>query len=242
MFTPIFENILSINTFFFIKWLYLDLSDFFLVFLISIAIWNLFTATSFRYKVYYFIINLCLFAIWGFSASFDGLVLMMLVTEFSVAIFFIFLFITAKFKKEQCLISKKLIWIHLLISIFLYFYSIDTSYSTFFFFFNNIYPYINDIVAHDLAIIYLFVLFFNPILTIHLSVILGLFSLFFICIFFTFKFLKQVQNTKSQDLLGLRKQLLYHQSNYGTRIRTFQKKKCSKKVVLVFQAIQVEFF
>lgn len=229
MFTSLFDNILTINTYIFLQWLYIDFSDFFLIFLITIATWNLFIVTSFRYKVYYFIINLCLFAIWGFSASFDGLVLMMLITEFSVAIFFIFLFITAKFKKETNLISKKLIWIHICISLSLYLYSIDLSFSTFFVFFNNVYPYINDIVAHDLAIVYFFVLYYNPILTVHLSVILGLFSLFFICIFFTFKFLKQVINTKSQEILGLRKQLLYHQSNYGTRIRTFQKKNVPKR-------------
>lgn len=223
MFTSIFQNILLLNSHLFLQWLYIDFSDFFLVFLIAVATWNLFTANSFRYKVYYFLINLSLFAIWGFSSSFDGLVLMMLVTEFSVAIFFIFLFITAKFKKEQSVISTRLLWVHITVCVILYFCSIDLSYSTFFIFFNNIYPYINDIVAHDLAIVYLFVLYFNPLLTIHLSVILGLFSLFFICIFFTFKFLKQVVNNKPQEILALRKQLLYHQTNYGTRIRTFQK-------------------
>lgn len=242
MLTSEFNNLLALNSNLFLQWLYIDFSDFFLLFLVSISTWNLFTVVSFRYKVYYFLINIVLFAIWGFTASFDGLVLMMLVTEMSVAVFFIFLFITSKFKKEQSSISLKLLWIHIGFLIFLYLISIDLSYSTFFYFFNNIYPYINDIVAHDLAIIYLFVLFFNPIITIHLSVILGLFSLFFICIFFTFKFLKQVKNTNPKDIVTLRKQILNHQTNYNTRIRTFQKKKCSKKAVLASQVIQVVFF
>lgn len=229
MFTSVFQNILNLNTTVFLQWLYVDFSDFILVFLISIATWNLFTAISFRYKIYYFLINICLFSIWGFSASFDGLVLMMLVTEFSVAVFFIFLFITAKFKKEQSLISSKLLWFHIVLTIFFYLISIDLSISTFYYYFNNIYPYINDIVAHDLAIVYLFVLFFNPMITVHLSVILGLFSLFFICVFFTIKFLKQVVDNRPKEILALRKQLLYHQSNYGSRIRTFQKKNVSKR-------------
>ena len=242
MFTFQINSWLELLSHLFIQWLYIDFSDFFLALIISFATWNLFVAESFRYKIYYFLLNICLFSIWGFTGSFDGLVLMMLVTEFSVAIFFIFLFITAKFKKEQNNISTKIIWFHIILTISLYFYSIDLSFATFFYFFNNIYPYVNDIIAHDLAIIYLFVLFFNPIITIHLSVILGLFSLFFICMFFTFKFLKQFGYGRSQQTLTLRKQSLYLQSYYNVRIRTFQKKKCSKKVVLVSPAILVVFF
>ena len=242
MFTSTFQSLLSLNTHAFVQWLYVDFSDFILALLVAFSTWNLFTAVSFRYKIYYFLLNICLFSIWGFCGSFDGLVLMMLVTEFSVAIFFIFLFITAKFKKEQTIISSKLLWAHIFAVIFLYLYSINLSFATYFYFFNNVYPYMHDIVAHDLAILYYFVLYYNPILTIHLSVILGLFSLFFICLFFTIKFVKQIISPKPKEIFTLRKQLLYYQTNFGVRIRTFQTKICSKKVVLVFPVIQVGYF
>lgn len=79
---------------------------------------------------------------------------MMLVTEFTVAMFFIFLFITAKFKKERTPINPKWFFLYVTILYALYFFAIEFSYSTYFFFFSNIYPYTHDIVAHDLAIIY----------------------------------------------------------------------------------------
>lgn len=168
-------------------------------------------------------------AIWGFSASFDGLVLMMLVTEFTITLFFLFLFVTSKFKTENNTLINTLVYVHIILVFGIYMLTVDESYSTYFFFFQSIYPFAADIVAHDLAILYLFILYLNPILTIYMSIILGLFSLFFICLFFSFKYIRQINTTVSKETLTLRKQVLHDQSWYRTRIRIFQKKNVPKR-------------
>jgi NADH-quinone oxidoreductase subunit H len=232
MLTVILSSLLDLCSNTMLKWLYVDFSDMCFLFVLAVATWSFFTVVSFRYKIYYFILSLIVVAIWGFGASFDGLILMMLVTEFTVAMFFIFLFITAKFKKERTPINPKWFFLYVTLLYALYFFAIEFSYSTYFFFFSNIYPYTHDIVAHDLAIIYWFVLYFNPLVTIHISVILGLFSIFFICVFFTLKHLNHVKNkqpTLPEDVVTLRKQLLFHQNRYDTRIRIFQSNNVPKR-------------
>ena len=206
-----------ISTFLYISW-----TDLLLLLLLSFTTWNFFICSSFRYKMYYFILNVVIFGIWGFLASFDGLTLMMLTTELTVAVFFLFLFVTAKFKKDVYTISNNYWFIHIFILLLLNLYVLKENTSTFYYFFQNIYPYTQDIIAHDLIIIYMFVLFFNPIITIYLSVTLGLFSLFFICVFFTVRTVRQITEDQDTEDVTLRKQLTFSQSYYKALLRAFQ--------------------
>lgn len=173
--------------------------------------------------MFYFILNVVFFGIWGFLASFDGITLMMLTAELTVAVFFLFLFLTAKFKKENINVSK-ILWIfHLILILTVNLCVIKENTSTFYFFFQNIYPYTQDIVAHDLIIIFMFVLYLNPIVTIYLSITLGLFSIFFICIYFTIRTLRQFTNKSKIEPLTLRQQVVFSQGKYRAKVCTFKR-------------------
>ena len=86
----------------------------------------------------------------------------------------------------------------------------------------NFYQSLTHVVTSDFFIIYYLLFDKLPLLTIFITLIISLFSLFFILIYFTLKSVKNEERYKVKQLYFLRKQNLQKQTNFSSKLYTFQ--------------------
>lgn len=180
--------------------------------------YNFFT-TNLRYKFIFFLLLLLFFAIWGFLYNLDGMMLILLITELTV--FLLFLMTYTQLYHNYTFVSKKsynfmYVGIFLLLLVWL----IETPHSCLFYI--SYYNSLSTVVAADFFIIYYLLFDKLPLITTFLVLIIGLFSLFFILIYFNLKIIK-AQHTKTLSSYHfLRKQNLVKQTNFKSNLYTFQ--------------------
>lgn len=189
----------------------------------NIIILNLILVSSIRVKFLYFFLLLFTSAYWGFLFSFDGIIFILLLTELTLILVFILLFFKLSFQLTNTRISNYIILSFILvfnISFLSYFwveyslvYLAYYTYTTFYVF----------IITSDFFIFFYSLFFTLPYITTMLGALLGLFSIFFILIFFILKMYSVKQKYFKKQLFLLRKQNVIHQSIQLTILQTFQK-------------------
>lgn len=88
--------------------------------------------------------------------------------------------------------------------------------------FNNFYSSVAHVVSSDFFILYYLLFDKLPTLVILMTLVISFFSLFFIIIYFNLKYTKNSKKTQIKNLFFLRKQILIKQTNFNSRLYTFQ--------------------
>lgn len=86
----------------------------------------------------------------------------------------------------------------------------------------NFYNLLSHTVSSDFFILYYLLFDILPSITIFVTLIIGLFSLFFIALYFNLKLIKMKNDIKVQSVFFLRKQNTIKQTNFKVNIHTFQ--------------------
>ena len=178
-------------------------------------------SSSIRNKFFYFYMYLALCSIWGFCYNFDGIILILILTELTLLIIFLLLAYNIKEPTSQLTTKVPYSLFVLLNIIFIFYYELLPSFN-----FKYVYYYENTpiIIASDFFIFYFYMFFSNIIIVYLIGLILGLFSIVFIYLYFTIRerVTKQIHLKKKIDFI--RKQQLNRQPVKNTHIQFFQTK------------------
>lgn len=178
-----------------------------------------FITASLRHKFPFFLLLLFFFSIWGFLYNLDGMILILLITEFTVFLLFLMTY-TQLYSNFQFTTKNSLTSIYFLV----FYICIIWKFNSHHFILNYV-SYYNDltvVIAADFFILY-FVLFDKlHLVVLFIILIIGLFSLFFILIYFNLKIIKYQHHTKLNTVYFLRKQSLVKQTNFKSNLFTFQ--------------------
>lgn len=174
--------------------------------------------SSLRSKFIYFLLNIVLFSIWGFIFDLDGIILVFLTAEFTI--FLLFLMTYIQLYSNYSFVSAPTNYLYL---IGFFVITILIHNQTFVFFnFISYYKCINHLVSSDFYILYYFLFEKLPLLVIFFTLIISFFSFFFIIMYFSLKLTKLSSHKNLKNLYYLRKQILIKQTNFNTKLHTFQ--------------------
>ena len=176
-----------------------------------------FVFSSVRNKFILFVLSIILFSVWAFLHNLDGMALILLTAEFTIVLLFLMTY-TQLYSNFLFLTTKKpsiFLYLVLFIAPFLTNFSSTITYT-------NYYQSLNHVVSSDFFVIYYLLFDKLPILTIFLTLIISLFSLFFILVYFNLKFVKNLSSSKLKQKFFLRKQNLIKQTNFKSKTYTFQ--------------------
>jgi hypothetical protein len=189
-------------------------------FFVFIFIFVQFLITSkIREKFFLFILLFIIINIIGFYYSLDGMVMMFTVCELGVILIFIVTY-SQIYLYDKKIEKKNHYYAFIYLTIIL---SNLTFYTTKIVNFKNFYCFYN-INLNDFYYIYNCYFEKQLLSTIIISLILTLYSLFFIFLYFNFKKIQNLETNKKKKKNILRKQNIMHQANYKTTIRAFQNK------------------
>lgn len=172
---------------------------------------------SLRRRFFLFILAVIVFSVWGFLLDLDGMMLVLLTAEFTIVLLFLMTYIQLYSNYE--FVSKGNKYTVLILFMFIpMFYTPLYSFNVFI----NFYSSVSHVVSSDFFILYYFLFDKLPTLVILMTLIISFFSLFFIIIYFNLKYTKNSKKTQVKNLFFLRKQVLIKQTNFNSRLYTFQ--------------------
>ncbi len=178
----------------------------------------LFLFIDLRRKFLFFILLIICYSIWGFMLDLDGIMLVFLTAEFTI--FLLFLMTYLQLYGNFSFMTQKINYLLLIICFLpLFFYSPLFS----FYFYNSFYKSLFHVVSSDFYILYYFLFEKLPLLVILITLIISFFSLFFIILYFNLKIAKLNLTKSTKNLYFLRKQQLLKQTNFSSKLYTFQK-------------------
>lgn len=225
-FTHISALLISIfkifNIFIISNSLYFSSGDLLLIFLFTVAIWGCVYNANFRYKVKYFLSFLATIALFGFSASYDGCILLLLLTEFFILLVFFLIYLTADKLQDFFIVAPISFRNFSFFTFFIYFLTVGFSLSGYSYQHFNFYEASLDVTTSDFFAFYQFFFIYAPLLVAYCGLILSFFIIFFVFFYFQLKKI-QVQGlrrTLSIDIL--RKQNALKQSKHKAQIRVFK--------------------
>lgn len=174
--------------------------------------------TTLRKKFFFFIIVIVVYSVWGFMLNLDGMMLVMLTTEFTIILLFLMTYI--QLYSNYSFITSKVTYKYVFVffPLFFFFFQIPNV----FFASVSYYKLINHIVASDFYILYYFLFDKLPILVLFLTLIISFFSLFFIVLYFSLKLTKLESAKTIKSTYFLRKQNLSKQTEFKSKLYTFQ--------------------
>lgn len=189
-------------------------------YLISILVLNsyLLLFTSLRKKFPYFILTTIVISLLGFLINLDGMMLIFLITEFTVMLLFFMTYVQLYSNFTFFFKSIKHWW--LLLLTLLAFVLVSKVNLTLYFL--SYYKFQFHYVSSDFFILY-FILFLklSPVV-VFITLILTFFSLFFILLYFNLKLVKNNQTIKNKTNYFLRKQHLTKQNTFTNELKSFQ--------------------
>lgn len=191
--------------------------SFYLMFAILMISISMLFATL-RKRFFLFIVTVIVYSIWGFMLDLDGMMLVLLIAEFTIVLLFLMTYIQLYSNYEFVSNLSPVRYLFICIIFLPALYNPLQS----FYFYTNYYSAINHIVASDFFILYYFLFDKLPILVILMTLVISFFSLFFIIVYYNLKFAKNKEKQNSKNLYFLRKQILVKQTNFSNRLYTFQ--------------------
>ncbi len=171
-----------------------------------------------RRKFILFLFVIILYSIWGFMLDLDGIFLVFITAEFTIFLLFLMTYLQL-YSNYNFTITKLNFWpLVIFFGLFIVNYSPLNS----FYHYNSFYKTINHVVSSDFYILYYFLFEKLPLLVIILTVVISLFSLFFIVMYFSMKLVKLESQKNIKNLYFLRKQVLVKQTTFSSKLYTFQ--------------------
>lgn len=193
-----------------------NFSFYLLVFISFLSIFLLFT--DLRKKFFLFICVIIIYSVWGFLIDLDGIFLVFMTAEFTI--FLLFLMTYLQLYSNYTFTSSPINYyiFPLFITLLTLLYNPLNVFQQFISFYKST----HHIVSSDFYILYYFLFEKFPILVIILTLVISFFSLFFIVMYFSLKLVKLESQKNIKNLYFLRKQVLTKQTNFQTKLYTFQ--------------------
>lgn len=207
----------------FVNSLYLNLFDIFIITIFYISVWSVIKITTFRVKFIYFLLFLFISSVWGFIFSLDGFVFLLLMSEFLILLLFLITAISFNFSNKTSILPNFLFFVIYFILLFIYWTVAPQAMSTFAIMYHHIYNYSLDIVSTDLFLFFWGFFIEQPVVIFYITMMLSLFSMFFIWSYFTIKHISQKSATKFKTVELLRKQQPQKQTLSKAQVRIFKK-------------------
>lgn len=160
--------------------------------------------------------------LFGFSASYDGCILLLLLTEFFILLIFFLVYLTTDKLREFFSGMPISFTTFAFFTFFIYFLTVGLSLSGYSYQHFNFYEASLDITTSDFFAFYQFFFIYAPLLVAYCGLILSFFIIFFVFFYFQLK-KTQIQDKKrilSIDIL--RKQNALKQSKHKAQIRVFK--------------------
>lgn len=146
------------------------------------------------------------------------MILILLTAEFTIFLLFLMTY-TQLYNNFSFLVNNfKPKWVILLFIIFII---NKSSYHTTLYY-TNFYTSLTYLISSDFFILYYLLFDKLPIVTIIVTLVIGLFSLFFIALYFNMKLIKLTSHLKLKNIFFLRKQNILKQTNFKNSLYTFQ--------------------
>ena len=174
--------------------------------------------TNIRDKLFFFIIICILISVWGFFFGLDGFFLIFLTTELTV---FLILIMTYAYVYNHMSFYNKnqspyivVVFLLILVTPINFYPNLDVL---------DMYSSIYKVTSSDFFLLFVFLFKTNSLLTLIITLIIGLFSFFFILIYFSLKNMKETFYKKTASVVSLRKQSLSKQISFKSNLYMFQK-------------------
>jgi 4-amino-4-deoxy-L-arabinose transferase-like glycosyltransferase len=178
------------------------------------------TNSKIRHKFFFFTLLFIIINGIGLYYNLDGMVMMFTVCELGVILIFIITYSQIYLYDKKTEVKPEYYYF-----IYLFLLSVNINfYTTKLINFKNFYSFYS-ININDFYYIYNCYFEKQVFGTILISLILTLYSLFFIFLYFNFKKIQNIETKKKKAKNVVRKQNIMHQSNYKTTIRCFQNNK-----------------
>lgn len=190
--------------------------------ILLVPFWGVIKSGSFRYKVKYFFLVLVSFSVWGFYMSYDGCVLIFLLSEFFILLLFFILYLSNAriFINQPTVPVSFFTFLAVALLVFLAFSPVSRSgYSGLWF---NYLESALDVVSSDFFIFFHFFIVDNTLLTVYCALILSFIIMFFIAFYFQLKKIKQNISDAPRGFEILRKQNMMKQARHKAQIRLFK--------------------
>jgi hypothetical protein len=191
--------------------------SFYLFFILTFLSTNFLCATL-RLKFILFVLIVIICAVWGFLYNLDGMILILLTAEFTIFLFFLMTYIQLyeffSFFPKNRAISWAIF--------FFFFFYINNLSSNITLNYVSFYQSISHVVSSDFFILYYLLFDVLPLVTVIVTLVIGLFSLFFIALYFNLKIVKLMDHKELKNINFLRKQNLIKQTNFKSKVYTFQ--------------------
>lgn len=209
---------------FIISILYLKPLDLFLITAFSICMWSIIKITVFRVKFIYFLLFILIMAIWGMYASLDGFMLLLVMTEFLVILLFLITSMSFNFISNSKRLPNALFFVFYLATLLAYFWVMPSTISTFTHMYHKVYHYGLEVInSADLFTFFWGFFVEHNIIVFYITLILSLFSMFFIWSYYTLRYLEQTGRVKAKTIELIRKQQSAKQALYKPHLRMFKK-------------------
>lgn len=204
------------------SWIHVNYTDVFWLFLLIFCIWSTLKSNSLRYKFLYFLLITGLLSVWGYWASLDGMMLLFLLTELLIILLFLLVFLSYNFFTEEEMPNIKSFYYMYIVAMIIYALSVPFAFGQKFSYYDFVYLYCLDIMTSEWVYFYFFFFVIYPTITIYIGTLLGIFSILFICIYFTLKRLQQTFKLNVKKISILRKQNFKKQALTKIQLQTFQ--------------------
>ncbi len=195
---------------------FVDLVNFLGIFSLLYLINNFIFNINIRKKFFLLVIILFLTVFIGLYYNLDGIIMIFFISELSVILIFIALFSQLYTYEKNVKKNVNVI----IFTIILTLLNIEF-YNTNFLLYNNFYSWYS-ININDFYYIYNFFFEKQIFTTILTTIILTIYSVFFILVYFKLKKLQNYEHSKVKNLILLRKQNIINQANYKTKLRIFK--------------------
>jgi hypothetical protein len=206
----------------FIDYMYIDYLELGIIVLLAASFWFTIVTTRFRQKLCFFLLFFLVLCLWGFWASFDGLILLMLLSELVVILIFLLNFLSGKWDFSSRTYFKGWFvcyWLSLGVVLIC---ALPNFTSKQFTMYDFLYLYSLDIIGSDLFLIFYLYFVQVSILTIFVGMFLSFVSIIFSLLFFSFRFYKVFNKNRLKHKIIIRRQHLMKQGRYKIQMRLFQ--------------------
>lgn len=217
-------NYLNINV---LELSFVSITDVVFLALLSSSSYFFFVSNS-REKIFYFILFVVSCSVLAFLAGLDAYIFFLLATEFMASLIIFIIFLNSN-KVEKNMPTNTYFWIYCSFLLVIYYFGFFNTWSANSGSYHQVYLYTFDTRAHDLAPVFWFFALLSPTVGTITSILLGVFSLFFIAYYFQLK--NATISKKEKEVAFKRRQNILKQTRFVNQIGVFWDRQNMRKLV-----------
>lgn len=200
---------------------YTNFRDVVIIGLLAVVAYLCFFSSNSREKIVYFCFFIVVCALFGFSAHLDAYVFFLLTTEFMAVLMIFVVFLNPRVPEKNKKPTRLWFWPFVVTFYLVYFLFATTAVCGGFAGYHQVYLYALDNSAHDLAPVFWFFSLTSPWVGFIISVLLGLFSFFFIGYYYA---IKNKNKGQTAEVSYKKRQNFFKQRRFNSQLGCFRRK------------------